>query len=116
MKVQKIFLSVGFIGLCTGLLVLRNQQKNTAYNPVSERFLEMPLAEEWRVLSIHDGDTVQVELLDGSAEVFGVPLTPGRPYVWGRGDKFAVFTWYGCQLKVSGLGGGVEGGGSTVGG
>ena len=49
------------------------------------------------------GDVVTVELLDGSAEIFGLPLVGHRLYRWGRDDKIAIFTWYGCRLRVSGL-------------
>lgn len=53
----------------------------------------------------HSYEVVTVQLLSGSAEVFGVPLAleGEKTYSWGQGDKLAVFTWYGCKLKVSGL-------------
>ena len=50
------------------------------------------------------GEVVTVVLLEGSAEVYGFPLAEGRRYRWGRGAKVAVFTWYGCRLRVTGLG------------
>jgi polyribonucleotide 5'-hydroxyl-kinase len=46
------------------------------------------------------GEVVTVTLLEGSAECFGAPLAERTPYTWGRGAKFAVFTWYGCRLRV----------------
>lgn len=48
-------------------------------------------------------EVVSIQLLSGSAEVFGVPLVEGKTYSWGQGDKLAVFSWYGCKLKVSAL-------------
>lgn len=49
------------------------------------------------------GDVVTVTLEEGSAEVFGVPLAEGKGYSWGRGEKLAIFTWYGCRLRLVGL-------------
>lgn len=35
--------------------------------------------------------------------MFGVPLAEGKPVAWRSGAKVAVFTWYGCKLRVHGL-------------
>ena len=55
-----------------------------------------------------------VRLLEGTAEVCGVPLVEQRAYSWGRGAKFAVFTWYGCKLVVTGLPGGAGSSGGAA--
>jgi polyribonucleotide 5'-hydroxyl-kinase len=45
---------------------------------------------------------VVLELKDGLAEVFGTELVCGNRYVFGPGSKFAVFSWYGCTVSVTG--------------
>jgi polyribonucleotide 5'-hydroxyl-kinase len=47
-------------------------------------------------------EVVTVQLVSGSAEVFGVPLAAEKGYSWGQGDKLAIFTWYGCKLRLFG--------------
>jgi polyribonucleotide 5'-hydroxyl-kinase len=42
-----------------------------------------------------------IRLLSGTAELFGTELAPGVTYTF-RGQKAAVYTWYGCELEVVG--------------
>ncbi|CEG39014.1 pre-mrna cleavage complex ii protein [Plasmopara halstedii] len=44
---------------------------------------------------------VGIKLESGSAEIFGVELAIDREYLF-RDRKLAIFTWYGCTLKVRG--------------
>ncbi|XP_060086032.1 polyribonucleotide 5'-hydroxyl-kinase Clp1-like [Ylistrum balloti] len=48
------------------------------------------------------GKNVQLDLLEGMAEVFGAELTKGRQITFEEGAKVAVFTWHGCLIKLSG--------------
>lgn len=43
---------------------------------------------------------VKVEVDQGPAEVFGVALLPRHSYSFPCG-KFAIFTWYGCQVRFT---------------
>jgi|MDSY01.1.fsa_nt_gb polyribonucleotide 5'-hydroxyl-kinase len=72
--------------------------------PETELRIELSGGEDDGKGGSNAGDVVTVVLLEGSAEVYGFPLAEGRPYRWGRGDKVAVFTWYGCRLRVTGIG------------
>lgn len=42
-----------------------------------------------------------MQLLSGTAELFGTELSPGQTYIFG-GTKAAIFTWQGCSIQVSG--------------
>lgn len=42
-----------------------------------------------------------LQLLEGSAEVFGAELSLGRK-VTVKGQALAIFTWHGCKLLVEG--------------
>lgn len=44
---------------------------------------------------------LSLQLLEGSAEVFGAELALGRKVVV-KGQAVAVFTWHGCTLLVEG--------------
>eukprot|EP00941_MAST-03F_sp_MAST-3F-sp1_P004059 g4059.t1 len=45
--------------------------------------------------------SIKVTMVSGSAEVFGTELAQGHEYCF-CGQRGAIFTWYGCTLKVSG--------------
>ncbi|XP_064613711.1 polyribonucleotide 5'-hydroxyl-kinase Clp1-like isoform X2 [Liolophura sinensis] len=51
---------------------------------------------------VEHGAEVQLELLDGMAEIFGSELTRKKKYILVSGSKVAVFTWHGCVLKLTG--------------
>ena len=42
-----------------------------------------------------------MQLISGSAEVFGTELAVGKVYTICSRLKIAVFTWYGCTLRIS---------------
>lgn len=46
--------------------------------------------------------TVQLELLNGTAEIFGTELTTNNKYLFTAGAKVAVFTWQGCRITLVG--------------
>ncbi|XP_062895713.1 polyribonucleotide 5'-hydroxyl-kinase Clp1 isoform X1 [Mobula hypostoma] len=51
---------------------------------------------------VEPGETVELELVSGLAEVFGTELTRHRPYTFAGGSKSAVFTWHGCCVQLRG--------------
>ncbi|XP_060553316.1 polyribonucleotide 5'-hydroxyl-kinase Clp1-like [Ruditapes philippinarum] len=51
---------------------------------------------------VESGSTVQLELINGKAEIFGSELTSGRKYSFNAGSKVAVFSWHSCQIKLTG--------------
>uniref|UniRef100_A0A8C9UDV8 Cleavage factor polyribonucleotide kinase subunit 1 n=1 Tax=Serinus canaria TaxID=9135 RepID=A0A8C9UDV8_SERCA len=51
---------------------------------------------------VEAGQTVQLELLTGMAEVFGTELTRNKKFTFDAGAKVAVFTWHGCTVQLSG--------------
>ncbi|KAL5006475.1 hypothetical protein ScPMuIL_015281 [Solemya velum] len=51
---------------------------------------------------VEAGATVQLELAEGKAEIFGTELTTNRKCTFLAGAKVAVYTWHGCHIKLSG--------------
>ena len=45
---------------------------------------------------------VTVELKSGHAEIFGTELVINTKYQFGSGSKFAIFTYQGCTVQLSG--------------
>ena len=45
-------------------------------------------------------ETISVELKSGIAEIFGNEMVLGTKYTFRSGAKFAVFTYYGCQILI----------------
>ena len=48
-------------------------------------------------------DKVIIELKSGMAEIFGTELVINTKYQFTTGSKFAVFTFQGCTVQVSGM-------------
>ncbi|XP_022657342.1 polyribonucleotide 5'-hydroxyl-kinase Clp1-like [Varroa jacobsoni] len=46
---------------------------------------------------------VKLELVEGSAEIFGAEIVKDKQYIFSPGCKVAVFTWYGCTLRIIGI-------------
>ncbi|XP_005098564.1 polyribonucleotide 5'-hydroxyl-kinase Clp1 [Aplysia californica] len=46
--------------------------------------------------------SVEIEMVDGQAEMFGTELAKNKKYQYLSGAKVAVFTWHGCTIKVKG--------------
>ncbi|KAL4234900.1 Cleavage polyadenylation factor subunit clp1 [Mactra antiquata] len=68
-----------------------------------ERVEEFQLEKEAELrFEVEAGSTVQLELVNGKAEVFGSELASGRKYTFNAGSKVAVFSWHGAQIKLSG--------------
>lgn len=67
--------------------------------PVSRHELEKETELRFEV---EPGETVELELVSGLAEVFGTELTRHRPYTFAGGSKGAVFTWHGCCVQLRG--------------
>lgn len=51
---------------------------------------------------VENGSSVSLELLNGYAEIFGSELTSNKKYNFPSCAKVAVFTFHGCELKVTG--------------
>ncbi|XP_006012987.1 polyribonucleotide 5'-hydroxyl-kinase Clp1 [Latimeria chalumnae] len=51
---------------------------------------------------VEAGESVQLELLSGLAEVFGTELTRNKKFTFDGGSKVAVFTWHGCAVQLTG--------------
>ncbi|KFD64319.1 hypothetical protein M514_09924 [Trichuris suis] len=51
--------------------------------------------------------TVTVTLIEGLAEIFGSELMAMKQYAFGVGSRIAVFSWYGCTVKLKGTAEGV---------
>ncbi|ESP00169.1 hypothetical protein LOTGIDRAFT_226039 [Lottia gigantea] len=45
--------------------------------------------------------TVVMEMTHGKGEVFGAELAKNKKYKFNSGAKVAVYTWHGCQIKIS---------------
>jgi len=46
---------------------------------------------------------VLVQLVDGTAEIFGTEMVKGKPYQFGPGAKLAIFTYHGCSVQLQGM-------------
>ncbi|XP_039272809.1 polyribonucleotide 5'-hydroxyl-kinase Clp1-like [Styela clava] len=47
-------------------------------------------------------ERVKLELMDGIAEIFGTELVRTRSYIFESSSKIAVFTWFGCSIRLTG--------------
>uniref|UniRef100_A0A2C9K704 Protein CLP1 homolog n=2 Tax=Biomphalaria glabrata TaxID=6526 RepID=A0A2C9K704_BIOGL len=45
---------------------------------------------------------VEIEMIEGQAEMFGTELAKNRKYSFVSGSKIAIFTWHGCVLQLRG--------------
>ncbi|KAI9679339.1 MAG: Cleavage polyadenylation factor subunit clp1 [Caeruleum heppii] len=61
---------------------------------------ELSAASEWR-FEVAANTTVEVKLLDGTAEIFGTEIASNQSYSF-TGIKAAIYTWHGCRLQVTG--------------
>jgi polyribonucleotide 5'-hydroxyl-kinase len=48
------------------------------------------------------GDAVSVQLVGGTAEIFGAEMSQRRAYTFTGPTQEAIFTWHGCTLQVEG--------------
>ena len=53
------------------------------------------------IISCRSRLTHAIQLLSGTAEIFGTELAPKQTYTF-TGTKAAIYTWHGCRLSVSG--------------
>ena len=70
---------------------------------MEDRVFKLEAEEELRV-EVDCGRTekVSVELKTGHAEIFGTELVANTRYQFSSGAKFAIFTYQGCTVHVSG--------------
>ncbi|RDL30761.1 mRNA cleavage and polyadenylation factor CLP1 [Venustampulla echinocandica] len=61
---------------------------------------ELQANSEWR-FEVAFGQSIDVKVLSGTAEIFGTELAEKHTYTF-RGTKSSIFTWHGCRLEVSG--------------
>ncbi|KAI1002617.1 mRNA cleavage and polyadenylation factor [Podosphaera aphanis] len=61
---------------------------------------EIPANSEWR-FEVAFGQTVQVRILSGTAEIFGTEIALNQTYRF-QGTKTAIFSWHGCRIEVKG--------------
>ena len=73
--------------------------------PVDTRALDAGQELRFEVINEAAGATTKVtlQLLHGTAELFGSELVGDRAYVLGPGS-YGVFTWQGCQIRLTGAG------------
>lgn len=61
-------------------------------------------AEEELRLELLASAAVSVTLLSGNCELFGTELLQDNEYKFSVSDsKFALFTWYGCEIRITGV-------------
>lgn len=58
--------------------------------------------QELRVETLKSGEDVEVQLLDGAAEVFGAEIAKTQTVTVRAGKKLAVFTYHGAKIEVRG--------------
>jgi polyribonucleotide 5'-hydroxyl-kinase len=65
-----------------------------------EKTHELEAGREWR-FEVAFGSSIEVRLIEGTAEIFGTELPLGHRFTF-TGTKSAIYTWSGCTLEVSG--------------
>lgn len=53
-------------------------------------------------LELENDDAIEVKLLNGTAEIFGLELVQGLEYPLGEEARVAVFSWTGCEVELVG--------------
>lgn len=61
---------------------------------------ELQASSEWR-FEVAIGQSIEVKVLSGTAEIFGTELALNHTYTF-RATKSAIYTWHGCRLEVTG--------------
>lgn len=51
---------------------------------------------------VETNSAVKLEVVEGKAEIFGTELVNSKVHEFGSNAKVAVFTWFGCSVKLSG--------------
>ncbi|KAF4631926.1 hypothetical protein G7Y89_g6210 [Cudoniella acicularis] len=62
---------------------------------------ELQANSEWR-FEVAYGQSIEVRVLSGAAEIFGTELALNHTYTF-RGIKSSIFTWHGCRIEVTGV-------------
>ncbi|PIK62238.1 putative polyribonucleotide 5'-hydroxyl-kinase Clp1 [Apostichopus japonicus] len=63
---------------------------------------EYPLGRESELrFEVDNEETVEIEIKEGLAEIFGTELLLERAYKFKSGAKAAIFTWHGCIVIIS---------------
>ena len=60
----------------------------------------MDIHERWQILTMTLFRNL-IQVVRGGGEVFGTELVANKVYTF-EDSKFAVFTWHGCEVEVSG--------------
>jgi len=69
----------------------------------SGQIFELAADEELRIeVECPKEEDVTVELRTGVAEIFGTEMVANHKYVFKTGAKFAVFSYHGCQILITG--------------
>ncbi|XP_071812163.1 polyribonucleotide 5'-hydroxyl-kinase Clp1-like [Apostichopus japonicus] len=64
---------------------------------------EYPLGRESELrFEVDNEETVEIEIKEGLAEIFGTELLLERTYKFKSGAKAAIFTWHGCTVIMKG--------------
>ncbi|XP_078492272.1 polyribonucleotide 5'-hydroxyl-kinase Clp1 [Ciona intestinalis] len=74
-----------------------------------EKGIDLSITQDYKLakdnelrFEVESNARVKLDLIEGSAEVFGTELVRSRSYIFESGAKIAVFTWFGCSVKLSG--------------
>lgn len=69
----------------------------------TDQIFELGEDEELRVeVDCAKTESVSIELKSGIAEMFGTEMVQNTKYTFKTGAKFAIFTYHGCQIQISG--------------
>ncbi|KAI5280299.1 Cleavage polyadenylation factor subunit clp1, partial [Ascosphaera aggregata] len=79
-----------------GLTEPTAEAQDTSAAPVT---LKIEPGSEWR-FEINFLATIRVQLVRGTAELFGTELALGQTYTFSA-MKGAIYTWHGCELAIS---------------
>jgi polyribonucleotide 5'-hydroxyl-kinase len=68
----------------------------------STRRLTLPALNEYR-FELDPLERLQITLISGHAELFGLELAPGQPYPFNNEVKAAIWSPTGAELEISGI-------------
>ncbi|XP_015926999.2 polyribonucleotide 5'-hydroxyl-kinase Clp1 [Parasteatoda tepidariorum] len=57
---------------------------------------------ELRVMVGDQTQSVEIELIDGLAEIYGTEMQKNKVYAFPKSSSISVFSWQGCSIKVTG--------------
>lgn len=87
----------------TGAVSNSQSSKQDDGDGESENYQDFKLEKDNELrFEVESNAFVKLEVQEGKAEIYGTELVNSRVYEFGSNAKIAVFTWFGCSIRLSG--------------